>query len=374
MKLTFRWFGPNDPVKLKYIRQIPAVSTIVTNIPAHELGELIPKKKIEEFTGTVNRNAMSFDVFESLPLHASIKLGTSERDYYIDNYKKNIRTLAEAGIKIIVYNFRPIFRWARTDIYKPLEDGSTVSVFMKKDAKKIDPFTNNAATSEWHRNNSEFVYNRQLTTDLEFKGYYTEESRKKLSEYRQEYLDLGKEGLWENLQYFLKQIIPVAESCDVKMALHPDDPPWDIFGIPRLMTDEESFDRLLASYDSPSNGLVFCSGTLGSNLKTDVITLADKYLKMDRIPFAHIRNVKHVTDGMEECAHFSDCGSIDMVRLLKAFNDNEYKGYIRSDHGRMIWGEEGKPGNGIYDRALGAQYILGIWETLEKGKKNYENN
>lgn len=197
-------------------------------------------------------------------------------------------------------------------------------------------------------------------------GYYTDESTKILIALRDRYQEIGKEGLWANLAYFLEAIMPVAEEVHVKMGIHPDDPPWDIFEIPRLMTSEASIDRLLGLYDSPSNGIVFCSGTIGSELSTDVPKLAAKYVKANRVPFAHIRNVLAIPGEVQECAHYSECGSIDMVALLDAFHSNGYNGYIRSDHGRMIWGEQGRPGNGIYDRALGVQYILGIWETLSK--------
>ncbi|GKX29409.1 mannonate dehydratase [Vallitalea longa] len=368
MKLSFRWFGDNDPVKLSYIRQIPMVSTIVTDVKAEEVGGIIPASKIKDYKGKINRPGLKFEVFESLPVHYSIKLGLASRDKYIDNYKKNIRMLGAMGIKVIAYNFRPIFRWARTDINKELLDKSTVSVYDKADEEKINPFTNCTDTSQWHKKHSRYIYERQLTTDLTFDGYYTKESTSRLRKLRQQYQDIGKEGLWKNLQYFLNEIIPVAESCDVKMAIHPDDPPWDIFGVPRLITDETSLDRLLDCYDSPHNCITLCSGTLASIQDTNIINLADKYSRMDRIAFAHIRNVKCGSDSVEECAHYSGYGSIDMVKLLDALYKNNYDGYIRSDHGRMIWGEEGKPGNGIYDRALGAQYILGIWECLENTK------
>ena len=374
MKLSFRWFGTEDSVKLSYIRQIPYVSTVVAQVGADKLGGIIDKSTIIEYREQIRKSGLDFEVFESLPVHPDIKLGLFSRDFYIDMFKKNIQILSEAGIKVIVYNFRPIFRWARTEIYKSLEDGSTVSEFSNLDASKLDPFENKVTDSQWYRDNSRFIYERQLTTDLTLDGYYTEESTEILQDLRTQYQNLGKEGLWENLEYFLQEIIPVAERCGVKMAIHPDDPPWDIFGVPRLIVDEESLDRVIASYDSPSNGITFCSGTLGSHWKTDVVSMAKKYLKIDRIPFAHIRNVKASPGGARECAHYSDSGSIDMVSLLKAFYDNHFSGYIRSDHGRMIWGEEGKPGNGIYDRALGAQYILGIWECLGKLSSQFGNN
>jgi mannonate dehydratase len=366
MKLSFRWFGINDPVPLGHIRQIPAVSTIVTQVPEKQIGEILPENQIKQYKDAIEKAGMKFEVYESLAVHPAIKLGTEERDYFIEIYKKNIAMLAGQGIKVIVYNFRPIFRWARTDIAKVLADASTVSAFSKNDSQKIDPFINTIETSAWHRDNSGFIYKRQLTTDLDLKGYYIEESTEILKKLRHQYLELGKEGLWKNLEYFIQSIVPTAEEYGVKMAIHPDDPPWDIFGVPRLITGEQSIERVLGAYDSPANGLVFCSGTLGSSPRTDVVALARRYSAENRIPFAHIRNVLHSEEAMEECAHYSECGSLDMVELLKAFHDNDYQGYIRPDHGRMIWGEEGQSGNGIFDRALGAQYILGIWETLGK--------
>lgn len=365
MKCGFRWFGEKDPVPLQHIKQVPGVETIVTSIPG-TVGDILDEAKIVKAKGLVESAGLNFEVIESLAVHNDIKLGLESREEYINNYKKNIRLLAKYGIKVIAYNFRPIFRWARTDIYKELEDKSTVSVFYKDDANRIDPFTNSIEDSDWHKEHSKYIYERQLTTDLSLDGYYTQESTDELLKLRTQFQEIGKSGLWQNLKYFLNAILPIAEQCGVKMAMHPDDPPWDIFGVPRLMIDEEGYDKLLALNSSSSNTLLFCSGTIGSDYNTNIYRLAEKYTKQNRVAFAHIRNVKSGEGYVEECAHLSSYGSIDMVKLLKVFSDNNFDGYIRSDHGRMIWGEEGKPGNGIYDRALGLQYINGIWETLQK--------
>lgn len=364
MKLGFRWFGNNDPVPLNHIRQIPGMEVVVHQVRGEALGELLNQEALTEAKAKIQSSGLSYEVFESLPIHHSIKLGTPERNRYVEIYKQNIRLLAGIGLKVIVYNFRPIIRWARTEIYKPLDDGSSVSTFYKDDAYKIDPFMPEDQWTKWHKEHGDYIYSRQLTTDMKLDGYYNESSRKILLERRKAFQELGKEGLWDNLTYFLREIIPVAEECDVRMAIHPDDPPWDIYEIPRLMTNEASIDRLLDIVDSKSNGIVFCSGTFGSDWEADVVKMADKYLSNDRIPFAHIRNVNAGPGFVEECAHYSPCGSIDMPALIKVFHDYDYEGYIRSDHGRMIWGEEGKPGNGMFDRALGVSYILGIWETL----------
>ena len=184
------------------------------------------------------------------------------------------------------------------------------------------------------------------------------------------YGELGEEGLWKNLERFLKKVIPVAEECGVRMAIHPDDPPYPIFGIPRIITCEENLDRFLKLVDSPSNTLCLCTGSLGCAASNDVVAMVRKYAAMDRIGFMHIRNVKIMEDGsFEERAHLSSCGSLDLYEIVKALVDNDFDGYVRPDHGRMIWGETGKPGYGLFDRALGAVYINGLFEACEKNKK-----
>ncbi|MBF0442957.1 MAG: mannonate dehydratase, partial [Oligoflexales bacterium] len=174
-------------------------------------------------------------------------------------------------------------------------------------------------------------------------------------------------NLWKNLEYFLKRIIPVAIECDIKMAIHPDDPPWSIFNIPRIIKNEADLDRLCRIHDSVHNGITLCTGSLGASSGNDIPRLAEKFASRGRVHFAHIRNVKRFADGsFEETAHCSRCGSLDMVAILRSLHDAGFNGYIRPDHGRMIWGETGKPGYGLYDRALGSVYIQGIWETLDK--------
>ena len=165
-------------------------------------------------------------------------------------------------------------------------------------------------------------------------------------------------------------VIPVAEECGVVMALHPDDPPYPIFGLPRVITCEENLDRYLSIVDSPSNALCLCTGSLGCAKFNDVPALVRKYSAAGRIGFMHLRNVKILEDGsFEERAHLSSCGSLDMYAIVKALVETGFDGYVRPDHGRMIWGETGKPGYGLYDRALGATYLNGLFEACEKAKR-----
>lgn len=349
MKLSFRWYGPEDPVKIEYIRQIPNMYSIVTALYDVPAGDTWSRESIAGLKEKVEKAGLRFEVIESVPVHEDIKLGLPGRDTYIENYKENIRRLAEAGVKVICYNFMPVFDWTRTQLDKVLPDGSTALVYYMEDLKNMDP----------------------LSGTLSLPGWDSSYTRDQLAEVFLQYKEVDEEKLWENLEYFLKEIIPVAEGCDVKMAIHPDDPPYPIFGLPRIITNEKNLDRLLKLVDSEYNGLTFCTGSLGSAGFNDVLRMVDKYSAMKRIHFMHIRNVRLMEDGsFEESAHYSPCGSLDIVEIVKALHRNKYNGYVRPDHGRMIWGETGRPGYGLYDRALGAMYLTGIWETLEKMEKS----
>ncbi|WP_438444058.1 mannonate dehydratase [Gorillibacterium sp. sgz5001074] len=345
MKLSFRWYGQDDPVTLDKIRQIPNLYSIVTAVYDVPVGEVWSRESIAATKKQVEDHGIVFDVIESVPVHEDIKLGKPAREVYIANYQENIRRLAEAGVKVICYNFMPVFDWTRTQLDKLLPDGSTALVYYKDQLEKMDPLTGELSLPGWDSS-------------------YKKEDLKKLFD---EYAQLTQEDLWSNLQYFLEKIIPVAEECDVKMAIHPDDPPWNIFGLPRIITGEAALDRFLKLVDSKYNGLTFCTGSLGCTKDNDIYGMLEKYSRMGRIHFMHVRNVKILEDGsFEESAHFSPCGSLDIVKVLKPLAENGFDGYLRPDHGRMIWGETGRAGYGLFDRALGASYLTGIWETLVK--------
>jgi mannonate dehydratase len=345
MKLSFRWYGADDAVTLQYIKQIPSMHSIVTAVYDVPVGEKWSMESILKLKAEVEAANLKFDVIESVPVHEDIKLGLPSRDRYIENYKENIRSLAKAGVKVICYNFMPVFDWTRTQLDKVLEDGSTALVYYKEQLEKMDP----------------------LTGELSLPGWDSSYTKDQLADLFEKYSKVDEEALWSNLEYFLKQIIPVAEHCDIKMAIHPDDPPYNIFGLPRIITNEKNLDRFLKLVDSKYNGLTFCTGSLGSASFNDIVKMVDKYSSQERIHFMHVRNVKLLEDGsFEESAHYSPCGSLDIVEIMKVLHKNNFDGYLRPDHGRMIWGETGRPGYGLYDRALGAMYITGIWEALEK--------
>lgn len=346
MKLSFRWYGTDDKIPLEYIRQIPGMQSIVTAVYDVPVGEVWKKESIAKLKTKVESVGLGFDVIESIPVHEDIKLGKPSRDHYIDNYCENIRRVAQAGVKCICYNFMPVFDWTRTQLDHVLEDGSTSLVYYQEQVDAVNPLSSDS--------------------DLSLPGWDSSYSRDELKNVVEQYHAMTEDQLWDNLAYFLKKIIPVAAECNVNMAIHEDDPCWSIFGLPRIMTCEENIDRFLKLVEDPHNGITLCAGSLGCSCKNDVAKMAAKYAALGRIHFAHLRNVAVLENGFEERAHLSSCGSLDMFEIVKALHTNGFNGYVRPDHGRMIWGETGRPGYGLYDRALGACYLNGLFEAVEK--------
>lgn len=343
MKMTFRWYGKDDPVTLEKIRQIPGVTGIVSAIYDIPVGEVWEYERIMELKNEVEAAGLELSVIESVPVHEDIKTGDGDRDRYIENYCQTLRNLSKAGIDCVCYNFMPVFDWTRSDLAYPLPDGSNALIYNEETVKAMNPLTGDLSLPGWDAS-------------------YTKDGMKALLE---KYRNISQEDLWNNLKYFLDRVIKVAEEVHVKMAIHPDDPPWSIFGLPRIITNKANLERFLKLYDSPYNGLTLCTGSLGVSPENDIVDMINAF--HSRIHFAHIRNIKITGERcFEEAAHKSECGSLDIEKIVKAYYDNGFTGYIRPDHGRMIWGETGRPGYGLFDRALGAVYINGIWETLEK--------
>jgi mannonate dehydratase len=190
----------------------------------------------------------------------------------------------------------------------------------------------------------------------------------KIRELFKMYEGVDDEVLFGNLVYFLEAIMPVCDKYDIKMAIHPDDPAWPVFGLSRIITSKSKIQRLLKAVDNDHNGITLCTGSLGSNRDNDLVDIIHSVGK--RIHFAHIRNIRFTGEGtFEEAAHLSEDGSLDMFAIMKALHDTGFDGPIRPDHGRMVWGEKAMPGYGLYDRAMGACYLNGLWEAIEKESK-----
>ncbi|WP_449540413.1 mannonate dehydratase [Ferdinandcohnia sp. Marseille-Q9671] len=353
MKMVFRWFGEgNDHVSLSHIKQIPGVTGIVWSLHDLDPGVKWPKERIQEMKQISEQTGLNIDVVESVNVHEDIKLGLPSRDQYIEHYKETIRDLASVGVKVICYNFMPVFDWIRTDLFKELGDGSTALFYEKAKVENMSP--------------AELVNSFSTYNESTLPGWEPERMGK-LSELFEAYKGFTEERLWENLQYFLERIIPVAEEHDIKMAIHPDDPPWTMFGLPRIITNKENIRRLLGLVDSPYNGLTLCSGSLGANETNHISDMIREF--GSRIHFAHIRNIKRYENGnFIETSHRASDGSLDIVDIVKAYHDIGFTGYARPDHGRHIWDEICRPGYGLYDRALGIMYIWGIWDSLQQMK------
>ena len=355
MQMTMRWFGDKfDSVKLWQIRQVPGVTGVITTLYDLPAGELWPIERIQALKKEVEDAGLTIAGIESVNIHDDIKIGKPSRDKYIENYIQTLENLAKCDIKLVCYNFMPVFDWTRTDLAKVRPDGSTVLAYDQKVVDSIDP---QKFFDQTNSNSNGFV----------MPGWEPERLAK-VKELFEAYKDVDEETLFNNLIYFLKAIQPVCEKYGIKMAIHPDDPAWPVFGLPRIITSKEKILRVMKAVDSPFNGLTFCAGSFGSNPKNDLPGIIRAL--PGRIHFAHVRNLHHFAPGVfEEAAHLSSDGSFDLYEMVRALYETGFDGPIRPDHGRAIWGEVSMPGYGLYDRALGAEYILGLWEAVEKSEK-----
>ncbi|AOZ92038.1 mannonate dehydratase [Paenibacillus crassostreae] len=351
MKMVFRWFGDdNDTVTLQQIKQIPGVEGIAWALHDEIAGDEWPMDKILDVKKKADQAGLHIHVVESVNIHEDIKLGLPTRDKYIENYKKTIAKLAQVGVKVICYNFMPIFDWLRTDLYREASDGSTALFYEKNRINNLDPF--------------ELVDQINANSDFTMPGWEPERLQHLTSLFNA-YRGVTSEDLWDHAKYFLDEIIPFAAEHDIKMAIHPDDPPWPIFGLPRIITSQEHIRRFLDLHDSPYNGLTLCSGSLGANPDNDVIAMVHEFA--ERIPFAHIRNVRVFENGdFIETSHRTQDGTVNITGIVQAYHENDFTGYCRPDHGRHIWDEQCRPGYGLYDRALGIMYLWGLWDAYQQ--------
>lgn len=344
MKMTFRWYGESDCIPLQYIKQIPNMSGVVTAVYDTPVGEVWEESKIARLKSLCDKAGLEMEVIESVPVHEDIKLGKDTRDGLISNYAQTIRNLGKFGVKCICYNFMPVFDWFRTDLHYVQANGAECLAYKEADFQKLDKH------------------------NLRLPGWDESYTPEQLNGLLKEYEGMTHEQLFENLVYFLNGIMPACDETGINMAIHPDDPPWDIFGLPRIVGRESDYDRLFAAVPDKHNGITFCTGSLGAGRFNDLPKMAAKYA--DRIYFAHLRQLKFVNEtDFYENGHQTSDGNVDIYAIVKALVENGFDGYVRPDHGRNIWGEDGKPGYGLYDRALGAAYLNGMFEAVEKDRK-----
>lgn len=358
MKMTFRWYGEqSDTISLKQIKQIPGMSGIMGFLDYKAAGEVWTEEEIKAYIDGVHASGLECEVIESVNIHEDIKMGLPSRDRYIENYITTIRNLAKYGVKVIVYNFMPVFDWLRTDLARIIEeDGSNSLYFDEKDLGSMGPMEIVRKTA-------------QDSNGFSLPGWEPERLAE-LDKVLKQYEAISDHMLLENYKYFLDAVIPICEDCGIRMACHPDDPAWPIFGLPRIAHSKENFDRIIQLHDSPANALCLCTGSLGSDPENDIPACIRHFGGLNRIACLHIRNVKYLGHHhFREASHLSSEGDLDMFAIVKAVYETCPDTYIRPDHGRMIWDEKGRPGYGLYDRALGAAYLNGLWEAIDKAEK-----
>ena len=355
MQMTLRWYGSkHDTVTLKQIRQIPGVKGVITTLYDTQPGEVWSQERIRAMKEEVEAAGLKVAGIESVNVHDAIKTGAPDRDMYIDNYIQCLENLGKEDIHMVCYNFMPVFDWTRTELARVREDGSTVLAYTQEAVDNLVP---------------EKMF-ESIAGDMNgsvMPGWEPERMGR-VKELFDMYKEIDDEKLFENLVYFLERIMPTCDKYDINMAIHPDDPAWSVFGLPRIIINKQNILRMMKAVDNKHNGVTFCTGSYGTSLKNDLPDMI-RSLK-GRIHFAHIRNLKFITPtNFEESAHLSSDGTFDMHAIMRALYDIGFDGPIRPDPGRMIWDEVAMPGYGLYDRALGACYLQGLWEAIEKEAK-----
>ena len=356
MKMTFRWFGKDhDSVPLRYIRQIPGATGIMGVLADKDAGEVWEADECKSYTDYVHDHGLEAEVIESVNIHEDIKTGVPSRDRYIENYITTIRNLAACGVKVIIYNFMPVFDWLRTDLDHILEEDGSRSMFY--DEKEIEGLTPvDIVKNMMHQSNG-----------FSLPGWEPE----RLSELERTleiYKSISPDDLRANLKYFFDAVIPVCEETGVRLACHPDDPAWPIFGLPRILHSLDDCEKLLALHDSPANTICLCTGSLGSDPENDIPAIIRALGTRNRIGALHIRNIRFLGNRVfRESAHPTECGDLDMYEIMKAVCETCPEDiHVRPDHGRMVFDESGRPGYGLYDRAIGAAYLEGLYEAIKR--------
>lgn len=356
MEMTMRWYGKSyDTVTLEQIRQICYTKGIITSLMNKMPGELWTEDEIGAIKKEVEDAGLHISGIESVNVSDAIKTGSADRDKDIEAYIKTLENLGKADIHMVCYNFMPVFDWTRTELDRPRSDGTTVMAYNQDMIDGMDP-------------EKMFGSIKDNMNGAVLPGWEPERMAK-IKELFEMYSDIGEEQLFANLKYFLEAIMPVCDKYDINMAVHPDDPAWSIFGLPRIISSQAKMKRMIDMVPNRHNGIALCTGSYGTNLENNIVDTI--HMLKGRIHFAHVRNLRF-NDGsrdFEESAHLSADGTFDMYAIMKALYDTGFCGPMRPDHGRMIWGEKAMPGYGLYDRALGAAYLCGLWEAIEKQSK-----
>lgn len=355
MRMTLRWFGPQDAVKLAHIRQIPGVTGVVSALTDTAIGQAWSRDAVSQHAQLIADAGLRWDVVESIPVTEVIKLGATDRERHVDAWCESLLNVSRAGVTVVCYNFMPVFDWMRTDLSRAHPDGSTSLAYDHATLSQIKLDTGTGDLPGWGAAYDGPTLNALLA----------------------QWSTVTREQLWENLAWFLARVVPVAGELGVRLAIHPDDPPWSVFGLPRIITDRAALQRFIGLVDHPANGVTFCTGSLGALAENDLPAMIRDIGARGRIHFMHCRNVRRTGEKQfHEVAHPSAFGDVNMRDVMQALADVAFDGPMRPDHGRDIWEEHGRPGYGLHDRALGAMYLQGLWEGVTAqpiGRESTEN-
>lgn len=397
LEKTWRWFGPNDDVTLADLKQM-GVEGVVTSLHHIAAGDVWNKDEIRKVQTEIERYGMRWSVVESLPVAEGIKIGSPARSQLICNYIRSIQNLGACGIDTVCYNFMPVLDWARTDLHFRNNNGAEsmlfdyptfaafdIHILNREDAANDYPVeirqkAFSIAGSLTEKEKEELAHNIIVVTQAFVHGVVGEDEGRNYKDrflsYLNTYNSIGKEQLRENLAFFLKEVLPVAEKAGINLCIHPDDPPFPLLGLPRIAGTADDFRWIMKLYDSPANGITFCTGSLSARPDNDLVAMATEFAS--RIQFVHLRNTAFLPDNsFYESGHLT--GNVDMFSIVKILLEEQKRRMgegrkdsrmpFRPDHGlRMLddYSRTANPGYPLIGRLKGMAEINGLQTAIER--------